>query len=174
LGKATSIPKQDIDSLPYPENPKELSFTFWEEALREDTLKYMATYVRLGQNSDLLKKSADKVALREYSQMYVKMLGSIYSDLRASKPIFLNSLICQPFYFGDSPELNWIEEGGEPELSKLIYYEEHARLRTVRVVRFYDRNVILVVKPDRLRYWIRSTAVRDADETFEDLCDQGY
>ncbi|MEK7395849.1 MAG: N-6 DNA methylase [Candidatus Poribacteria bacterium] len=174
LGKATSIPKQDIDSLPYTENPKELSFTFWEEALREDTLKYMATYVRLGQKSDLLRKSADTVALREYSQMYVKMLGSIYSDLRASKPIFLNNLICQPFYFGDSPQLDWIEKDGEPELSKLIYCGKHARLRTVRVVRFYDGNVILVVKPDRLRYWIRSTAIRDADETLEDLCDQGY
>jgi hypothetical protein len=174
VGKSTAILKRDIDLLPYPEDEKNLSLSFWEKALCDEAIDNMADYIRLGQNSDLLQKSADKVALRQYAQMYVKMLGSIYSDLRASKPIFLNSLICQPFYFGDSPELNWIEEGGEPELSKLIYYEEHARLRTVRVVRFYDRNVILVVKPDRLRYWIRSTAVRDADETFEDLCDQGY
>jgi hypothetical protein len=44
----------------------------------------------------------------------------------------------------------------------------------VRVLRFYDRNVILIVKPDRLRYWIRSTAIRDADETLADLQKQGY
>jgi hypothetical protein len=30
------------------------------------------------------------------------------------------------------------------------------------------------VKPDRLRYWIRATAVRDADETLLDLRRQGY
>ena len=77
-------------------------------------------------------------------------------------------------YFGNSPELEWIDKNAEPELTKLIYYEKHARLRTVRVVRFYDKNVILIVKSDRLRYWIRSTAIRDADETLKDLYQQGY
>ena len=174
LGKATSIPKQDIDSLPYPENLKELSFSLWEKALCEDTLKYMAKYVRLGQNSDLLKKPADKKVLSQYSQMFVKMLGSVYSDLKASNPIFLDNLICQPFYFGDSPELEWIDKDAEPELTKLVYYEKHAYLRTVRIVRFCDKNVILIIKPDRLRYWIRSTAIRDADETLTHLYQQGY
>jgi hypothetical protein len=174
LGKATSIPKQDIDLLPYPENPKELSFSFWEKALCEDTLKYMAKYVRLGQNSDLLEKSADNKALCQYSQMFIKMLGSVYGNLKASNPILLNNLICQPFYFGDSPELEWINKNAEPELTKLIYYEKHAHLRTIRVVRFYEKNVILIIKPDRLRYWIRSVAIRDADETLTDLYQQGY
>jgi hypothetical protein len=44
----------------------------------------------------------------------------------------------------------------------------------VRVLRFYEANTILIVKPDRLRYWIRSTAIRDADETLADLHEQGY
>jgi hypothetical protein len=47
-------------------------------------------------------------------------------------------------------------------------------LRTVRVLRFYESNTIVIVKPDRLRYWIASTAVRDADETLVDLRTQGY
>ena len=38
----------------------------------------------------------------------------------------------------------------------------------------YDANVILIVKPDRLRYWIRSVAIRDADETLHDLRRQGF
>jgi hypothetical protein len=42
------------------------------------------------------------------------------------------------------------------------------------VLRYYDQNVVLVVKPDRLRYWIRSTAIRDADETLLDLKKQGF
>ena len=61
------------------------------------------------------------------------------------------------------------------ELRKLIYDEEkHAHLRTIRVVRFYLENVLLLIKPDRLRYWIRSTAIRDADDTLLDLRNQGY
>jgi hypothetical protein len=174
IAKSTSILKQDIDILPYSENEKDFSLSFWEKVLCDEAINSMADYIRIGQNSDLLQKAADKKVLYQYSQMFVKMLGSVYSNLKASNPIFLDNLICQPFYFGDSPELEWIDKNAEPELAKLIYYEKHARLRTVRVVRFYDKNVILIVKPDRLRYWIRSTAIRDADETLEHLYQQGY
>lgn len=174
IAKSTSILKQDIDILPYPEDEKDLSLSFWEKILCDEAISNMADYIRIGQNSDLLQKSANKNVLCQYSEMFIKMLGSIYGDLKASNPIFLNSLICQPFYFGDSPELEWIDKDAEPELTKLVYYEKHARLRTVRVCRFYDKNVILIVKPDRLRYWIRSMAIRDADETLADLYNQGY
>jgi methylase of polypeptide subunit release factors len=174
IAKSTSILKQDIDILPYPEDEKDLSLSFWEKILCDEAINNMADYIRIGQNSDLLQKSANKNVLCQYSEMFIKMLGSIYGDLKASNPIFLNSLICQPFYFGDSPELEWIDKDAEPELTKLVYYEKHAHLRTVRVVRFYDRNVILIIKPDRLRYWIRSMAIRDADETLADLYNQGY
>ena len=102
------------------------------------------------------------------------MLGSIYDNLKADKPVFLGSLICQPFYFGDRPELSWLGKNTESELYKLIYYENHSHLRTVRLLRFYDKNVLLIIKPDRLRYWIRSTAIRDADETLKDLYQQGF
>jgi hypothetical protein len=173
VGKSTAILKQDIDVLPYPEE-KNLSLSFWEKVLCDDTLNYMAEYVRLGQESELLQKSADKKVLCQYSEMFIKMLGSIYDNLKASNPIFLNNLICQPFYFGDSPEIEWLNKNAEPELTKSIYYEKHAHLRTVRVIRFYDKNVMLIVKPDRLRYWIRSTAIRDADETLTKLYQDGY
>jgi hypothetical protein len=44
----------------------------------------------------------------------------------------------------------------------------------VRVVRYKEGNVILIVKPNRLRYWICSTAIRDADDTLIDLRRQGW
>ena len=175
VGKATSILKQDIDCLPYPEDPRELSISFWKEALSDDVLNHMTEYVRRGQNAALLKRSADIADLQDYSSLFVRMLGTIYENLQASKPIFLNGLTCQPFYFGARPKLSWLMDETEDELNKLIYDEErHERIRTVRVLRFYSENVLLVVKPDRLRYWIRSTAIRDADETLLDLRLQGY
>ncbi|NQT21180.1 MAG: N-6 DNA methylase [Planctomycetes bacterium] len=175
VGKATAILKQDIDALPYPENLQDLSLAFWEQALCEDTLEFMADYVRLGQNSQLLKDAANTDDLQKYSKLFVRMLGSIYDNLHASAPIFLNGLTCQPFYFGKSPNLPWLGEGAEDELRTLIYDDvQHESLRTIRVLRFYTENVMLVVKPDRLRYWIRSTAIRDADETLVVLRGQGY
>jgi len=174
VSKSTAILKWDIDRLPFPEQSQPLQFSFWEKALQNDVLKYMADYVRLGQNSQLLREKAKDNDLKKYSKMFCRMLGSIYSNLKASTPIFWNNLICQPFYFGDSPELTWLDSDAEANLKKLIYYENHERLRTVRVFRFYDKNVLLIVKPDRLRYWISSTAIWDADETLTDLYHQGY
>lgn len=172
--RETAILKQDIDLLPFPKDKNTLSFSFWEKALCEDVIDYMAGYIRHGQKSKLLQESAGKKDLCRYSEVFVKMLGSIYNNLKASAPIFWNNLICQPFYFGNSPELTWLGSDAEANLEKLIYYENHERLRTVRVFRFYDKNVLLIVKPDRLRYWIRSTAIWDADETLTHLYDQGY
>ncbi|MBW8016856.1 MAG: N-6 DNA methylase [Planctomycetes bacterium] len=174
VSKATAILKQDIDLLPYPKDHKDLQFSFWERALCEDVLDYIADYVRLGQNSELLCKKADSSNLKEYSRIFCRMLGSIYDNLKASTPISWNNLICQPFYFGDSPELTWLDSSAEANLEKLIYDESHECLRTVRVVRLYDKNVLLIIKPNRLRYWIRSTAIRDADDTLTELYDQGY
>jgi len=172
--RATAFGKQGIDVLPHPHDLKKDPFSFWENVLCEELLNNMTDYIRLGQNSDLLKKSADKKVLCQYSEMFVKMLGSIYHNLKASAPIFLNNLICQPFYFGEHPELAWLNDDAEAELKELVYYKKHEQLRTVRVCRFYDKNVLLIVKPNRLRYWIRSTAIWDTDETLRALYDQGY
>ena len=175
VGKSTAILKQDIDLLPFPKDIKELTLSFWEKVLCWDVLEYMADYVRLGQNSKLLKTAAGIDDLLEYSGIFVRMLGSIYNNLKAVAPVFLDGLICQPFYFGTRPNLSWVEEQKKDELKNLIYDDEtHEYLRTTRVLRFYSGNVLLIVKPDRLRYWIGSTAIRDADETLVDLHRQGY
>jgi hypothetical protein len=173
-GRATAILKQDIDALPCPENPKELALSFWEQVLKEDVLKYMKDYTRLGQNSPLLENHATSKDLKAYADMYCRLLGSIYDNLQAHEPIHLNGLTCQPFYFGEGPNLSWLGEASGEHLAELVYHKHSERLRTVRVLCFYSENVILWVKPDRLRYWIRSTAIRDADETLVDLHQSGF
>lgn len=177
IAKSTAILKSDIDQLPFPEETSLLELSFWEKAIQSDALEYMPDFIRLGQNSELLYRKADDSDLAEYSRMFCQMLTSVYHNLRASDPVFLSvsGLICQPFYFGQRPELSWLDEGNaEDELRKLVYYENHQHLRTIRIFRLYSENVMLIVKPDRLRYWIRSTAIRDADETLIDLRQQGY
>ena len=175
VGKATALLKDDIDKLPYPEDLKGFPFSFWEKALCEDTLKYLTDYIRLGQNSELLAKAASTNDLRTYSDMFIRMLKSVYENLKAADPIFLNGLTCQPFYFGERPDFSWVSKQSEGELRELIYDDKnYAHLRTMRILRLYSRNFLLLVKPDRLRYWIRSTAVRDADETIVDLRQHGY
>ncbi len=174
VGKATALLKSDIEAIPFPDDETELDFAFWETVLAEDTLSHFVQFVRLGQKSALLKNPADEETVADYSAMFCQMLGSIYDNLRADDPVFLNGLICQPFYFGDEPAIRWLGPDCEKQLKTLVFDNSRASLRTVRVVRYYHENVIFIVKPDRLRYWIKSTAIRDADDTLVDLQRQGY
>lgn len=172
VGKSTAILKRDLDVLPWPENGN-WDFSSWEKSLCEDLVNLMTEFVRRGQNSRLLKQPAEPDDFESYTETFVEMLGSVYKNLRASKSVLLDGIACQTFCFGNAPEVSWGEDWNAP-LRKLIYVQHSDALRTVRVVRIYERNVILIAKPDRLRYWIRSTAIRDADETLVDLRKQGY
>lgn len=172
-GKATSINQRDIDNLPWPEEGQNYGLSFWERILCEDLVELMAEYVRRGQNSRLLRDTVSPAQLGEYSALFVRLLGSVYSNLRAVSSCTFDGLACQAFCFGDAPELRWPDDW-KPNLRSLVYSRQGESLRTVRVLRFYEANTILIVKPDRLRYWIRSTAIRDADETLADLHEQGY
>jgi hypothetical protein len=174
VGRATALLKSDIQNLPFPEDESELDFTFWEAALAEDTLSHFVAFVRLGQKSALLRNPADREAISNYSALFCRMLGSMYDNLRADDPVFLNGLICQPFYFGDEPAIEWLGPDCEEQLKALVFDNSRESLRTIRVVRYYHENVVFIVKPDRLRYWIKSTAIRDADDTLVDLQRQGY
>ncbi|MBN1903024.1 N-6 DNA methylase [Candidatus Sumerlaeota bacterium] len=174
VGRATAICKQDIDQLPLPTSHEELDLAFWEKAMAEDVLKYMADYIRLGQNSDLLEKAASKGDLKLYADLFVRMLGSIYDNLKSLDTNYIESFICQSFYFGDKPDFSFIDGNIEDSLRNIIYHQQSEYMRKIRVLRYYDKNVMIIIKPDRLRYWIRSTAIRDADDTLTDLREQGY
>jgi len=79
----------------------------------------------------------------------------------------------QSFIFGERSSLDWPDDWAEP-LRTVVFNQNADTLQTRRILRFYDGNTLIIVKPDRLRHWIRSTAIRDADETLVDLLDQGF
>jgi hypothetical protein len=173
VGKATAINKTDIDSLPWPEPGESWDLANWEAVVCEDLLDYMADYVRLGQDSQLLKKSAGPAELKSYALAFCETLKGIYPNLQPGEAQSFHGLTCQSFYFGDRPDVDW-PASWEAKIHELVYVQRGAALRTVRVVRIYESNVVFILKPDRLRYWIRSVAIRDADETLAELHQQGF
>ena len=171
--KATAINKTDIDRLPWPRKGESWDISATEKILCEDLLEYMSEFVRRGQNSRLLRTAATPTDFKSYQITFLSALAPVHSDLKAGDSYSLDGLACQMFYFGARPELDWSQDWTVP-LRKLVYAPASAAIRTVRILRFYEANVILLVKPDRLRYWIRSVAIRDADETLRDLRRQGF
>ena len=174
INRATAILKSDIENLPYPEDAEELELTEIEKILVDDVLEYVLDYHSRGEESAVAKPVNEK-QLVQFGGTYCKILNSVYEKFKAYKPIITDNFVCFPIYYGDEPQIEAADpKEFEEKLTQLIYNKMGRNLRITRVLRIYDNNVIYLVKPKQLRYWLRSTAIRDADETFTDLVKQGY
>lgn len=176
VNKATSCLKTDIDHLPYPEDEKELELSEIERVLVDDVLDYGQDFRGKGEKSKVVRRTTFK-QLEQFGDLYCKILNSVYKEFKPSQPIFFNttSFICYPFYFGEKPLISIPDQHDiEKHLDKLLTKTyETANLRIIRVLTLYEENVIYLIKPNQLRYWLRSVAIRDADETIFDLFSQG-
>jgi hypothetical protein len=59
-------------------------------------------------------------------------------------------------------------------LDGLLHEQQGTSLHVTRIARLCSGDFIFLLKPDRLRYWLRSVALRDSDDTMADLRAQGF
>jgi hypothetical protein len=174
VGRSNSLYASDIMALPYPDDMQNIDLNFWEQALVEDVDNYLVEFRRDGENADILT-SVDNSDLRNFGEMYCNILNPVYKQFHPLQPISMGSFICYPFCYGDAPQIEL------PDNNKIVYFLEEllhkqhsSRLFVHRILRLYDHNIIFMVKPNQKRYWLRSIALRDADETLIDLLEQGF
>jgi hypothetical protein len=173
-GKATSLLANDIYSFPYPESGN-LELSENEKILIDDIVDYYRDLIRLGENSTVMKQNA-LTAMPDFNEIFTNQINATYrkKPLRPLQTQVWPGVICQPFSFGTAV-MDW--DGAEKlkdKLHKLIYEQQGSALQVTRIARIYDGNFIFLLKPDRLRFWLRSVALRDADETLADLRAQGF
>jgi len=172
--KASVVAATDIKSLPFPETA-DLDISANELILIDDIVDYYRDFIRLGESSAAMKESGH-ATLADFTSVFTRQINAIYkkSPLRALEPQTWPGIICQPFVFGKG-KVDWsgAEELGE-KLDALLRGQKSPSLRVTRIARIYDNRFVFLVKPDRLRYWLRSVALRDADETLADLRAQGF
>lgn len=174
VGRASSILKSDIMELPYPDEAQNIDLNLWEQALVEDIGDHLIDFRKSGEKSSVLAKANDS-DLRSFGEMYCNSLNPVYKQFRPLSPIPMGSFICYPFCFGDIPQLELPQEDTlVPYLEELLHHQPGSRLFINRILRLYEQNVIFMIKPNQKRYWLRSIALRDADETLIDLLEQGY
>ncbi|MEO8368635.1 MAG: N-6 DNA methylase [Candidatus Solibacter sp.] len=172
--RATAVGADEILALPYPESSS-LDLSANESILVDDVTDYYRDLIRLGEDSKAMKESG-QAALGEFNGVFVQQVNAIYkkNPLRALKSQTWPGVICQPFSFGNG-NVDW---SGTDELrgklDSLLHDQRGTTLRVTRIARIYDGKFIFLLKPDRLRYWLRSAALRDADETLSDLRGQGF
>lgn len=172
--KATTLSGADILALPYPENHT-LDLSMNERILVDDLVDYQRDLIRLGEDSAAMKKSG-RGALADFAAVFTSQINAVYKEkpLRALESQTWAGVICQPFAFGEG-NVNWSgADELKPKLDALLYEQQGTTLRVTRVARIYEGSFIFLLKPEPLRYWLRSAALRDADETMADLRAQGF
>ncbi len=172
---ATTLSGVDVMCLPCPASLN-LDISSNEQILVDDIVDYYRDYVRFGEDSDAMKQNG-VTALPQFNDAFTQQINAIYkrNTLHALEPQAWPGVICQPYAFGKG-KVDW--RGAEElkgKLDTLLHDEKRGSGLTVtRIARIYDGPCIYLLKPDRLRYWLRSVALRDADETLTDLWEQGF
>lgn len=172
--KATTLSCRDIYDLPYdPDGGLDLSPN--EKLVAKDLVDRWVDFVRLGSGS-ALANSGGSGALEEFARIVCAQVGAVYrsTPLRPAGHALLSGTICQAFVFGDG-EVDWSgTEGLRGRLDALLTEHRGTSLSVTRIARVYDGAFVFLLKPDRLRYWLPSVALRDADDVLSDMRAQGH
>jgi hypothetical protein len=179
----TTLLKADIFSLPYPKDESDLELSQSETIIQEDVLNYLMKSGQ-GSNNSPLNESVNMDELGSFGEAFCTILNPIYEkgEMSWQADSFFNfgNLTAFVFRFGKQSQQPIIDlsDGDFSKLEALVYNNTHQNARITRVVRAYlhegEHDVLILIKPSLLRYWLRSTALRDADETFVDLKRAGF
>lgn len=172
--------KQDIMNLPFPTDEKEIELTKFDEILISDTLKYSFEFLGKDTNVKVLKTSSEQ-ELIDFGETFCEVLNLLFetdSKKYFQKSIYqTESFICAIFNYGlDKKNTIPLKTNTEIEnhIAELVYNKIGISYRINRVMKIYDGDLIYLIKPKELRYWLQSIALRDADETIFDLYNAGY
>ncbi len=184
----TSMIKEDIANLPYSEDIEYLIPSPVEIVLVNDVLHYYRHFGKsLKKNDDgyCLQENVSRKKLMNYGKIFCDTLNSIYAkddkSWQYGKFFQSQSFTIYQLGFGKNRGLTF-QQFDENEFDKivnsLIYNNTINRAAIfTRICRIYKHlngyDCVFLIKPNALRYWLESIALRDADETFMDLKQAG-
>ena len=165
----------------------EEALTFPEKSQRR--AKYFLDYYiksNASSTTSPLNQDPSEPQLQEYGQLFCDVLNPIYEQKESKMKWFIRgyntegSLTMYVFCYGTPKNdiLPSIFDKGLKGIESLIYNQTQRNVLVNRVLREYlnieGYDVLILIKPKFLRYWLKSIALRDADETFSDLKISGF
>lgn len=175
--------KSDIMNLPFPEDLQDLKLGYSENIIQDDVLNF---YIKSSSSSEKspLNQQAEEPDLHAFGEAFCKTLNPIYEQNGMkwfplgfqSNEVSTVYVFC--FGFPQEDILPDIFEDGLVGIEKLLYNTTKRNIRINRVLREYlhidGYDVLILIKPKAIRYWLKSIALRDADGTFADLKISGF
>ncbi|MES2874500.1 MAG: N-6 DNA methylase [Bacteroidota bacterium] len=173
LGDTSVIQKGDIDKWVIPLNKEDIGLSTEEAIVLNDALDYIYPSWYEGEAAIINTTTADKPVLLNYAGIFCDTINSIYKqddrELKL-KTIYEGSVFyaCEFYYSMQSHEYRFINS--DIEISALLKQQSGYNSISNRIMRLYANNdTITFVKPKKLKYWLKSIALRDADDTFNDI-----
>lgn len=173
-----TLKTEDIMGLPFDSCIDNLDISINEQIIIDDTLNYKLEELSKGEKAKINTHCASDKDLREFGSIFCQNLNTTYKagekKFKLLQPIKTFSYTCYPFAYGTeefSPELSGALKEGN--LSELIE-NQHESVHYRRVLRLYQKDLVFLIKPNTLRYWLKSIALRDASDVMNDFANSGY
>ncbi|HRG19176.1 MAG TPA: Eco57I restriction-modification methylase domain-containing protein [Flavobacterium lutivivi] len=176
LGSSSVIQKTDIDNWIIPLKYDKIELSFDEEIIVNDVLDYIYPSWYEGSKAIINKNIASYDELEEFSNVFNKSFNEIYAKENKKQTLQTiiegNDFYALEFSFGkENNDFRIVND--ENELEKIIQNHVSKNAIINRVIKIYGKNSIILIKPKTLRYWIKSIALRDADDMFDDIIENG-
>jgi hypothetical protein len=178
---------EDIMALPYPDDAdaKKLSLSKAEKIICEDILNYSVDQLSQGEKAKVNCEDANRHTITAFAKTFCASLNSIYKkkgkEFYPLEQINSISFICLPIAYGDTNKSKEISKTQREKIeagdlrSLLDNSQEEGSILYKRIIKLYHRkDMVFLIKPKILRYWLKSIALRDANEVFNDLRNSGY
>jgi methylase of polypeptide subunit release factors len=179
----TSLLKNDYMQLPFLLK-EENFFTVFDLNIISDVNNYFQLMIRNGEVSKALQPIRQNKlvpTISKYGTEFSRALNAIYEDnkrkFRLSDIVQLeNSLIATVFKYDSKNEApTFSTDISELNIDGLTTNVISAHLSVNRIIKLYpQKDTIAFVKPNQNRYWLASTAYRDADKCFSDFSNAGF
>jgi methylase of polypeptide subunit release factors len=178
LGSTSAIQKQDIDKWTIPLDGDEIKLSPSEKIILDDALDYIYPSWHEGEKAKINKSIKDPNVLLEFAYTYCESINAVYKqkgkELRLKNIIEGKAFYACEFYYGlEDIQHQFIES--DIEINKLLKEQVGSNVFYNKIMRLYaNKNTVTLIKPKNLRYWLKSIALRDADDTFDDILESGF
>jgi hypothetical protein len=165
--------KKDIDNLPYPAKNIELSEV--DKIVMDDVLGY-----QFSKKEELLKPAGES-DVYAFSEVFCKTLNVMYKSndkgFYLYKVVISNTFYILHFEYGKSDSSYIVEhEDLDAYIDKVISQDAKSQesYRINKIFKIYGNDRLIIVKPKTKKYWLRSIALHDADDTIAEYMEARY
>jgi hypothetical protein len=145
-----------------------------DKIIINEIAKYTLDENSNGEKAQINISEANENTLKEFAQVYSDTLNVFYRS--ANKRYTLTKIqegdayfICDIEYTDKNISQIAMIQTDENISDLLLDWNISKSKKINKIIRAYGDNMIRIIKPKQLRYWLKNKAFRDADDTFEDI-----